>query len=67
MIYCILASCYIRLTRRARVPYLYPPATGWPSYTPGKGSHYIVSYDSQGYGGGFLTLPQPHAVNVSYL
>jgi hypothetical protein len=22
-------------TRRARFPYLYPPRTGWPSYTPG--------------------------------
>jgi hypothetical protein len=23
------------LTWRARFPYLYPPGTGWPSYTPG--------------------------------
>jgi hypothetical protein len=28
---------YLRLppTWRARFPYLYPPGTGWPSYTPG--------------------------------
>jgi hypothetical protein len=36
-----------------RLPYLYPPGTGWPSYTPrALGSLYVVSYDSQGYGGG---------------
>jgi hypothetical protein len=38
-----------------------PSGTGWPSYTPGQwlGSLYVVSYDSQGYGGGILTLPLP--------
>jgi hypothetical protein len=38
-------------TWRARSPYLYPPGTEWPGYTP---MHwvflFIASYDSQGYG-----------------
>jgi hypothetical protein len=38
-------------TWRARSPYLYPPGTGWPSYTPGTGSLSVASYDSQGYSG----------------
>jgi hypothetical protein len=43
-------------TWRARSPYLYPPGTGWPSYTPGAvGSLFVASYGSQGYGGGILT------------
>jgi hypothetical protein len=29
--------------------------TAWPSYTPGTGSLFDASYDSQGYGGGTLT------------
>jgi hypothetical protein len=29
------ASSETPLTSRARFPYLYPPGTGWPSYTPG--------------------------------
>jgi hypothetical protein len=32
-------------TWRAMFPYLYPPGTGWPSYTPG---HWVPSYDSRG-------------------
>jgi hypothetical protein len=36
-------------TRRARSPYLHPPGTGWPGYTP---KHWVASYDSQGYSGG---------------
>jgi hypothetical protein len=39
-------------TGRARFPYLYPPGTGWPSYTPqALGSLFVASYDSQVYGG----------------
>jgi hypothetical protein len=35
-------------TWRVRSPYLYPPGTGWPSYTPKVlGSLFIASYDSQ--------------------
>jgi hypothetical protein len=33
------------------VAQLYPP--------PALGSLYVVAYDSQGYGGGILTLPVP--------
>jgi hypothetical protein len=41
---------------RLRSLYLYPPGTGWPSYTPrALGSLYVASYDSQGYDGGILT------------
>jgi hypothetical protein len=29
-------------TWRARSPYLYPPGTGWPSYTPGGGSLFFA-------------------------
>jgi hypothetical protein len=32
--YCLL---WDSSTWRARFPYLYPPGTGWPSYTPGTG------------------------------
>jgi hypothetical protein len=40
-------------TWRIRFPYLYPPGTGWPSYTPqALGSLFITSYNSQGYNGG---------------
>jgi hypothetical protein len=39
----------------ARSPYLYPPGTGWPGYTP---RHCVPSYISQGYGGG--TRPRLH-------
>jgi hypothetical protein len=38
-------------TWRARPPYLYPPVTRWPSYTP----RHWVPFSSQGYGGGILT------------
>jgi hypothetical protein len=39
-------------TCRARSPYLYPPGTGWSSYTPrALGSLFVASYDSQSYGG----------------
>jgi hypothetical protein len=46
-------------TWRARFPYLYPPGTGWLSYTPDTGFPLrcllrLASYDSQGYGGGIL-------------
>jgi hypothetical protein len=49
-------------TWRARFPYLYPPRTGWPSYTPGTGFPLrrllrLASYNPPGYGGGILTLP----------
>jgi hypothetical protein len=38
-------------TWRARSPYLYPPGTGWPNYTPRElGSLFVASY-----GGGILT------------
>jgi hypothetical protein len=41
------------LSWRARSPYVYPPETGWPSYTPqAVGSLFVVSCSSQGYGGG---------------
>jgi hypothetical protein len=45
-----------RPTWRARSPYLYPPGTGWPSYTPG----HWVPFPSplttrRDYGGGILT------------
>jgi hypothetical protein len=58
-------------TWRARSPYLYPPGTGWASYTH---RHWIPvfvpSYDSQGYGGGirprlqagYQYQPQPMSV-----
>jgi hypothetical protein len=38
-------------TWRARSPYLYPPGTGWPSYTP----RHWVSFSSQSYGAGIRT------------
>jgi hypothetical protein len=38
------------ISRRSRVAQLYPRSLG---------SLYVVSYDSQGYGGGILTLPLP--------
>jgi hypothetical protein len=46
-------------TWRARFPYLYPPGTGWPSYTPGHWVPFkssLTTHNSQGYGGGILTL-----------
>jgi hypothetical protein len=53
---------------RARSPYLYPPGTGWLSYTPGAlGSLFIASYDSQGYGGGFLTRIHTKRTQRRYL
>jgi hypothetical protein len=40
-------------TWMGRSPYLYPPGTGWPSYTPrALGSLFVASYNSRGYGGG---------------
>jgi hypothetical protein len=44
-------------TWRARSPYLYPPGTRWPSYTLRHWVLFVVSYDSQSYGGGSLS---PH-------
>jgi hypothetical protein len=38
-------------TWRARFPYLYPPGTGWPSYTPGS---WVLS----------LSPPMPHRASV---
>jgi hypothetical protein len=51
-------------TWRTRFPYLYPPGTGWASYTPGAGFPLrrllrLVFYDSQDYGGGILILSLP--------
>jgi hypothetical protein len=44
------------LTWRARSPYLYPPATGWPSYTPrALDSLFVASYDPRGCGEGIRT------------
>jgi hypothetical protein len=41
---------------RCTSPYLYPPGTGWPSYSPqGLGSLFVASYEPQGYGGVILT------------
>jgi hypothetical protein len=38
-----------------RIPYLYPPGTEWPSYTPGRWvPFFAASYDSQGYSGSIL-------------
>jgi hypothetical protein len=34
------------LTWRARFPYLYPPGTGWPSYTPGHWVPFTSSWRS---------------------
>jgi hypothetical protein len=42
-----------------RSPYLYPPRTGWLSYTPGIGLPLRRFHDSQGYGGG-NSNPPPH-------
>jgi hypothetical protein len=43
-------------TWRARFPYLYPQEQGGPVIPPGTGFPFsVASYDSQGYGGGFLT------------
>jgi hypothetical protein len=33
----LLSQLRLPQTWRARSPYLYPPGTGWPSYTPGTG------------------------------
>jgi hypothetical protein len=43
-------------TWRARSPYLYPPGTGWPSYTPGHWVPFLSSLTTRrDYGGGILT------------
>jgi hypothetical protein len=43
-------------TLKARTPHLYPPATGWPSYTPRHWVPFSSSLTvSQGYGGGIRT------------
>jgi hypothetical protein len=36
-------------------------------YPPALGSLYVVSYDSQGYGGGILTLPLPGGTGPVYI
>jgi hypothetical protein len=59
--YFIVPILEIFPTWRARSPYLYPPGTGWPRYTPGHwlGPLSVASYDSQVCGGG--TLYRLHA------
>jgi hypothetical protein len=52
-------------TWRARSPYLYPPGTWWPGYTPGTGFPFAASYYSQGYGGGIRNLL--HAADILYI
>jgi hypothetical protein len=43
-------------TWRARSPYLYPPGTGWPSYTPGQWVHFPSPLTTRrDYGGDILT------------
>jgi hypothetical protein len=43
-------------TWRARFPYLYPPGTGWPSYTPGHWVPFLSPLTTRGdYGGSILT------------
>jgi hypothetical protein len=42
-------------TWKARFPYLYPPGTAWPGYTPRHCCLFVASYVSQGYGGGVRT------------
>jgi hypothetical protein len=43
-------------TWRARSPYLYPPGTGWPSYTPGHWFPILSPLTTPGdYGGSILT------------
>jgi hypothetical protein len=55
-------------TCRARSPYLYPPGTGWPSFTPqALGSLFVVSYDSQGYGGGIRPRLQARLTRLPQL
>jgi hypothetical protein len=44
------------LTWRSTSPYLYPPGTGWPSYTLRHWIHFLVSYDSQGCTGYIRTV-----------
>jgi hypothetical protein len=44
-------------TWRARFPFLYPPGTRWPSYTPGHWVPFLSPLMIRGdYGGGILTL-----------
>jgi hypothetical protein len=44
-------------TFRARSPYLYPPATGWHSYSRGHWvTFFVASYDSQGHYGSILIV-----------
>jgi hypothetical protein len=44
-------------TWRARSPYLYPPGTGWPSYTLGHWVQFLSPLTiRRDYGGGILTL-----------
>jgi hypothetical protein len=53
-------------TWRTRSPYLCPPGTGWPSYTPkALGSLFVASYDSQGYGE--IIQTRLHAATASSL
>jgi hypothetical protein len=42
-------------TWRARSPYLYPPGTGWPSYTSQHWVPFPSPLTSHGYGGGILS------------
>jgi hypothetical protein len=55
-------------TWRARFPYLYPPETGWPSYTPGQWIFLSPLTTRRDYGGGILnrlhTGPIPASVNL---
>jgi hypothetical protein len=63
-------------TWKARFPYLYPPGTGWPIYTPqALGSIFAASYDSQDCGGGIrnslhagnLVAPTTHAIQPRHV
>jgi hypothetical protein len=53
-------------TWRARFPYLYPPGTGWPSYTPGHWVPFQSPLTARGdYGGGILTRVRAKCCNHS--
>jgi hypothetical protein len=64
-------------TWRARSPYLYPPGTGWPSYTPGHCVQFMSPLTTRrDYGGGILTrihtghgelaCTNPHTIRDQY-
>jgi hypothetical protein len=56
IIYCLIWDSPVFICPRNRVAQLYPWALS---------SLYVASYNSQGYGGGILTLPQPGGLGPS--